>query len=303
MSSISWIVTTTPQVSGLVEAARGTGLPVEAIVVGDRSIASTVAVSGVDKVTWFDVSGGVPAEAAALAVADLAEEESPSVVLGGNPVAVKAIIGAVAARTGAAFLTDVSSLEDAGGRLGLTRALFGGIADAEEVWEYPVVAVVDAGSAPQGSGEPAPVTAADFDPMALVVAEQRVQSVEHVDLSSAKRIVSVGRGLRSRDDLALINDLAAAVGAEVSCSRPLAEGVDWFPKDRYVGVSGLHISPELYMAVGISGQLQHMSGVKGAHTVVAVNSDKDAPIFEQCDFGVVGDLYEVVPALVDALKG
>ena len=93
------------------------------------------------------------------------------------------------------------------------------------------------------------------------------------------------------------------MGGELACSRPLAEGVDWLPKERYIGISGQHIAPELYVAVGISGQLQHMVGVRDAGVIVAVNSDKNAPVFGQCDYGVVGDLYQVVPALTAALKG
>jgi electron transfer flavoprotein alpha subunit len=122
-----------------------------------------------------------------------------------------------------------------------------------------------------------------------------------VDLSRAHRIVSVGRGCKSRDDLALVDALAKALGAEVACSRPLAEGLEWFTHDRYVGVTGQHVAPELYVALGISGQLQHVVGSRGAATVVVVNTDADAPYFAEADFGVVGDLTKVIPALIDAL--
>ena len=125
----------------------------------------------------------------------------------------------------------------------------------------------------------------------------RVKESSGVDLGAAEAVVAVGRGLKAREDLALITDLAAAMGAELACSRPLAEGVDWVAKERYVGISGQHITPRLYLAIGISGQLQHMVGVRGAGVVVAVNKDKDAPVFRQCDYGIVGDLYQVVPAL------
>ena len=101
----------------------------------------------------------------------------------------------------------------------------------------------------------------------------------------------------------MLADLAGALGGELACSRPLAEGVDWLPKERYIGISGQHIAPDLYVAVGISGQLQHMVGVRDAKVIVAVNSDKAAPIFTQCDYGIVGDLYDVVPALTAALRG
>ena len=115
-------------------------------------------------------------------------------------------------------------------------------------------------------------------------------------------MVGIGRGLKAREDVALIEALAEAAGAELACSRPLAEGVDWLAKERYIGISGQHIAPELYFAIGISGQLQHMVGVRGAETIVAINSDKNAPVFAQCDYGVVGDLYQLVPALTAALN-
>lgn len=100
----------------------------------------------------------------------------------------------------------------------------------------------------------------------------------------------------------MIEELATATKAEVACSRPLAEGLDWLGKDRYIGVSGQHIAPELYFAIGISGQLQHMVGVRGAGTIVAINSDPNAPVFKDADYGLVGDLYTIVPALIDALR-
>ena len=122
-----------------------------------------------------------------------------------------------------------------------------------------------------------------------------------VNLSAARTVVAVGRGLKAQADLALITDLATAVGGELACSRPLAEGVDWIAKERNIGISGQQIAPDLYVAIGISGQLQHMVGVRDAGVIVAVNSDKNALIFKQCDYGIVGDLYTVVPALTAAL--
>jgi hypothetical protein len=123
-----------------------------------------------------------------------------------------------------------------------------------------------------------------------------------VELGSAKTIVGIGRGLKARADLELVEDLAAATGAEVACSRPLAEGVDWVAKERYLGISGQHVAPDLYFAIGISGQIQHMVGVREAKVIVAINSDPAAPVFGECDFGIVGDLYEVVPALAAAVR-
>ncbi len=100
----------------------------------------------------------------------------------------------------------------------------------------------------------------------------------------------------------MIEELAGAAKAEIACTRPVAEGLDWLDRDRYIGCSGWNISPEVYFAIGISGQLQHMVGVRGAETIVAINSDPNAPVFAEADFGLVGDMYEIVPALVKALQ-
>lgn len=113
--------------------------------------------------------------------------------------------------------------------------------------------------------------------------------------------MACGRGFGSEEDLQLARDLAAKLGAELACSRPLAEGVDWFPREAYVGVSGAVVSPKVYVAVGISGQMQHMVGCNGADVIVAVNKDKNAPVFKACDYGFVGDLKTVLPALTAAL--
>ena len=115
-------------------------------------------------------------------------------------------------------------------------------------------------------------------------------------------MIGVGRGLKAKEDLSLIEALAAALKAEIACSRPVAEGLNWMGKDRYIGSSGARISPQLYLAVGISGQLQHMVGVTGAETIVAINSDPNAAVFAQTDYGLVGDLYELVAEITSVLK-
>jgi electron transfer flavoprotein alpha subunit len=126
-------------------------------------------------------------------------------------------------------------------------------------------------------------------------------SSQTVDLASAPRIVSVGRGIKEAENLALVQALAAALDAEIGASRPICDN-GWLPMERQVGSSGQTVSPKLYLAVGISGAIQHLVGMKGSQCVVAINKDPDAPIFEVADYGIVGDLFEVVPALTEAIK-
>jgi electron transfer flavoprotein alpha subunit len=127
------------------------------------------------------------------------------------------------------------------------------------------------------------------------------QAKQAVDLSQAERIVSVGRGIKEQANIRLAEELARALGAEIAASRPICDA-GWLPMERQVGSSGQTVAPKLYVALGISGAIQHLVGMKGANTIVAVNKDPDAPIFEVADYGIVGDLFEIVPAIVAAMK-
>ncbi len=122
-----------------------------------------------------------------------------------------------------------------------------------------------------------------------------------MDLTAADIIVSVGRGIKEKENIPIVEELAKALGAELAASRPICDS-GWLPMERQVGSSGQTVSPKVYMAVGISGAIQHLVGMKGAKTIVAINKDANAPIFEVADYGIVGDLFEVVPALVEEVK-
>jgi electron transfer flavoprotein alpha subunit len=127
------------------------------------------------------------------------------------------------------------------------------------------------------------------------------QAKQAVDLSQAERIVSVGRGIKEQTNIQVAEKLAQAIGAEIAASRPICDA-GWLPMERQVGSSGQTVAPKLYLALGISGAIQHLVGMKGANTIVAINKDPDAPIFEVADYGIVGDLFEIVPAIIEAVK-
>ncbi|MCF2706861.1 electron transfer flavoprotein subunit alpha/FixB family protein [Arcanobacterium haemolyticum] len=284
----TWIIAVDPQISNLVELGRNFGDSLTAIVVGDAKVA------GVDRV--IRIQTDAPAEAAGPAVAGALELEAGDLVLAANKPAERVLAGAVAAAKKLPVLYGLKSV--AAGEATLSR--FGGIALETVSITDGAVAVVDGGIEVEGEA-PAEQTASG-DILDAQVAGIETADVATVNLVAAKRIVAAGRGFKAKEDLKLAEDLAGALEAEVACSRPLAEGTEWLPRDRYIGISGQQVAPNVYVALGISGQIQHTAGMSDSGTVIAVNTDDKAPIFAQADYGVVGDLYTVVPAIIDALK-
>jgi electron transfer flavoprotein alpha subunit len=137
---------------------------------------------------------------------------------------------------------------------------------------------------------------------AVTVISRTARARETVDITEAKIIVSVGRGFEKKEDVKLARDLADVLGGEVGCSRPIAEELRWLPEDVYMGISGKKVKPDLYIGVGVSGQIQHVTGIRDSKVIFAINRDENAPIFEAADYGIVGDLYQVVPILIEELK-
>ena len=298
------IVSAGGRIEGLVASAAGTDTT--AVVVGPREAATQAAATGVDRVVWLGDPGAHATEAWAGPVVDLVAGNRPDLVLASTHPTDRVLAGAVAARLRAPVFTMVRTITAAGGTVELTHSVLGGIAEETVTVTGPAVVVLDAGADTDGRAVTDGAAAIEETPvppaMPIEVVEQRAATHSHAQLGKARRIVSVGRGLKVQADLALAEALAKALDADLACSRPLAEGLGWFSHDRYVGVTGQHVSPDLYLAVGISGQLQHVVGARDAGTVVVVNTDAKCPYFTEADYCVVGDLYQVVPALTEALR-
>jgi len=228
-----------------------------------------------------------------------------SVLLVGGTLSGKHIASYVAAKLGAGMTSDAKTLRIDGANLVTSRVLYAGLAVAEEETVLPAVVTVRARTfvAPATAAKAGTVETAAVHGDARYTLGQVTSTVtEGVDITAADKLVSVGRGFKTKDDLKLAEDLAGALKAEISCSRGVAEDDHWLPIERYVGISGQTVKPDLYLAVGLSGQVQHMVGCRESKVIIAVNSDEKSPIFEAADYGIVGDLYEVLPLLTAAVR-
>jgi electron transfer flavoprotein alpha subunit len=245
------------------------------------------------------------------ALTALVNAESPALVVLPHTYQTRDFAPRLAARLDRAIATDCVGIKAGSGAAVFVRQMFQGKVNADVVLEGPAPHLVTfqisafRGDAVKKGASAAPVrtVAASVDPAAI---RQRPEAPfreakQAVDLSEAERIVAVGRGIKAPEHIALAQQLAEALGAEVAASRPICDA-GWLPMERQIGSSGQTVAPKLYLALGISGAIQHVVGMKGARTIVAVNKDPEAPIFEVADYGIVGDLFEVVPAMIAALK-
>jgi len=297
------IITDERRAGGMLSAARALGGKVTAAVAGPLPLAEAMAASGFDRVLCLEPAPDVPAEAYAAQFAEAACEDAPRLALASDASVSRMLLGAVAAKMGAAIICPVRALAAGGDSIIVSRSM----ADGKVLEDIEVTGNL----AGIFDGEEVEVSPSQAVPVEQVAAgaEARMRLVEVVEaeggggLLTAARVVGVGVGLKAKDDLKLIEELALAANAEVGCSLPVCEDVRWLPTHRVIGSSHNQIGPELYIAVGISGQPQHMAGIRDAKVVVAINNDPEARIFKNCNYGVVGDLYKVVPELISAFKG
>jgi electron transfer flavoprotein alpha subunit len=216
----------------------------------------------------------------------------------------------LAARLDRPLITDCIAIKPQGAETRFVRPMFQGKLTAEILpsGDPPYfitfqIGAFRADAALRGSS-PAPISKFDvkIDPAAIRETPEAPfqEARQAVDLSQAERIVAVGRGIKSQEHLPLAQKLASALGAELAASRPICDS-GWLPMERQIGSSGQTVAPKLYVALGISGAIQHVVGMKGARTIVAINKDPEAPIFEVADYGIAGDLFEIAPALIAEL--
>lgn len=288
------------------------GLPVRAMVFGAQvaELASTLAGYRLDGVIALEhpALAQYTADGATAALSPLIEDLQPSLVLFPHTYQVRDYAPKLAARHEAVLISDVTAAEASGGAFLFQRQLLQGKLNASYRSSGPIAfASVQAGAwradALEAGSANVETRAAAIDP--AVIRQQPEEpfreSARAVDLSAAEIIVSVGRGIGEEGNLPVVRELAEALGGEMAASRPICDN-GWLPMERQVGSSGQTVSPKVYFAVGISGAIQHLVGMKGSQCIVAINKDPNAPIFEVADYGIVGDLFDVVPALTSAVK-
>lgn len=216
----------------------------------------------------------------------------------------KSLLGRLAARLNAASVAGVNTLPTVDGGFRVKRPVFSGkaIAEYELKSDIKIISLMGNALQPQVTGQDAPVEA-----LAVSVPSGRVKvkSVERaegiVPLPEAELVVSAGRGMKGPENWGIVEELAEVIGATTACSRPVADA-DWRPHHEHVGQTGIAIRPNLYIAIGISGAIQHLAGVNSSKTIVVINKDKEAPFFKAADYGVEGDLFDVVPRLTEAFR-
>ena len=292
---------------------KETGWPVEVVLPGNNlsALAAELATKAAARAYTLESPAmeNYTADAYVFALKHFIAEKQPKLVLFPHTYQVRDFAPRLAVALDRTLISDSNGYKFENGKLLFTRQMFQGkfSADVSFTGEPPWMATIQIGAFRSDEAESG---AAPVDTVAAATAESAPRVTPHevfqeakqaVDLGQAEVIVAVGRGIKEQKNLAIAEALAAALGGEVAASRPICDN-GWLPLDRQIGSSGQTVAPKLYIALGISGAIQHIVGMKGAGTIVAINKDPEAPIFEIADVGVVGNLFELVPALTEEIK-
>ncbi|MEO8573876.1 MAG: electron transfer flavoprotein subunit alpha/FixB family protein [Pyrinomonadaceae bacterium] len=291
--------------------AKDLGLKVSAIIPCDKDCALAHEIAGYDLekviVARNEKLGTYTPDGYADAWEQVVNTIKPKFVVMSHTYQVRDFAPKVAARLGREMVGDCIRYQNEGGKLVLSRRIFLGKLDADVTigGDAPYFITFQSGSF---RGDNAAKGTASVETMDVNVGEIRMKPEDpfqearaSVDLTKSEIIVAVGRGIKSQENIALAQQLADALGADLAASRPICDA-DWLPIDRQIGSSGQTVAPKVYLALGISGAIQHIVGMKNAGTIIAINKDAEAPIFDIADYGIAGDLFEAVPVLIEEIK-
>ncbi len=309
-----WNKTSFETLAAAQQIANETKSRLAAVVVGKgvASLAAELAASKLDEVLLVDhdLLAAYTPDGYTVALQQVIARAKPDLVLLPHTYQVRDFAPKLAASLGKGMIGDCVGYRNDGGKLVFVRQMFQGKTVADVVFEgaAPWFATFQAGAfradlVAQGSSK-APVmqVAVDLKPEQIRTKPLELfrEAKQAVDLTQAQILVAVGRGIKAPENIPLAEKLAKLLGGELAASRPICDE-GWLPMDRQIGSSGQTVAPKLYLALGISGAIQHVVGMKGSRTIVAINKDQNAPIFEVADYGIVGDLFEIVPALTEEL--
>src|SRR5512142_2271762 len=301
--------------TGAQAIAAETGWTIEAAVLGSGVAAIAQEVAGKKVAKVYDVESArlepYTPDAFAFALKQFISDKQPKLVLMPHTYQVRDFAPKLATALGRTLISDAIAYKKDGDKLLFTRQMFQGkfVADVTFAGDPPYFATLQSGAfrgdQVQAGDAAAPVETVNIDVPENVIRNkpQEVfkEAKQAVDLTQAEIIVAVGRGIKEQKNIELVKQLADALGGDVAASRPICDS-GWLPMDRQVGSSGQTVAPKLYLALGISGAIQHVVGMKGSRTIIAVNKDSEAPIFEVADYAVVANLFDIVPPLIEEVK-
>ena len=292
------------------DLARTLGFEISALVVGKKAEKDVQSFFEYGAQKVLSIPAVDPAELDASTYAytlgEVAKDNGPDILLINSTRLGKETAGRTAERLRAGCITDATGLNATDQDLVIDRYALGGNTISSEIIKTrkKVISILPGTFEPSPAGVPGIVETIDLKipPRRVQILERRKKIGEAASIESAETLVCVGKGISKQEDLAIINELCASLKAELGCTRALSADYHWISEDRMVGISGKKCKPKLHISIGISGQIQHTVGILNSKLIVAINKDKDAPIFKIADYGVVGDLYQVVPKLAERIK-
>ncbi|MBM4762864.1 electron transfer flavoprotein subunit alpha/FixB family protein [Bacillus sp. B15-48] len=302
-----WVIADSPEYGyELLSKIASKGDQVTAFVNGDATVANECFAYGASTVNLLPLPKNTTWEQYAKVIASEGKEVQPELIVVAATRRGKTVAAQVAALLDVPCITETKAIEIDGDTKLFTRTIYGGLAETElETSQSVVVSVTPGTFEKEKAATPENGTVRTIEltePNNVVIVERKQKEETSVNLNDANVVVGVGRGFGNAENVKLAEELATTLGGEIGCTRPVAEDFHWVSEERYIGISGAVIKPNLYIGAGISGQIQHMYGVRDSKTIVAIDKNENAPIFKSADYYIVADINEVLPELISAVK-
>ncbi|KGM98489.1 electron transfer flavoprotein subunit alpha/FixB family protein [Clostridium botulinum] len=293
-------------IPALASAAKELANKVTAVVFGDEEYVKSTSIPGVDAVIYCPLNGKFSPEDYSEILAEEIKKDDRAYLLIGNTVIGRSLAGRIGVSLESPVFSNVENLSVEDNSLVFSQTVYGGTASRKLKYTsaYGIVTINDGAFEVNESLENCDKFAQiEKEPKnSLKLIDVDVKNEVSVNLAVAKKIVDIGRSVSTSEDVKLFEQLASIIGAELGCSRPVAENNKLLPKSQYMGITGVQVKPDLIITIGLSGQIQHIGGINKSKVIVSINKDKQAPIFENCDFGLIGDMYKIVPKLIEKLS-